>query len=203
MNIEDIANNKMKNLKTYKKNLKFIEKFDGIDNVSNLYQKVESNENIENNNLYSEDSCLPSIPIIKSKNEEKEVEEIVENFQVSDNKDAGKAVEGLKTAAVGASNIANQMKSKMASVIGTAIETLQKPEFKEKVKEQVDSYAGIVVDSVSRTLADPSHQHKVDEYIVKPFWDLYIIPFIDMYVIFLILYYIIFIVTMIWVRKNT
>ncbi len=198
MNVEDLANNcSVNNLKTYKKNLKFIEKFEGIDNISNLYQEVECTKNHENNNLESDESCLPSVPVIKSR------EEVVENFEVSDNKEVGKTVEGLKTAAVGASNIANQMKSTMVSVIGTAIETLQKPEFKEKVKEQVDSYSGIVVDSVSRTLADPSHQHKVDEYIVKPFWELYVIPFIDMYVIFLILYYIIFIVTMIWVRKNT
>lgn len=198
MNVEDLANNcSVNNLKTYKKNLKFIEKFEGIDNISNLYEKVDSTKNEENNNLDSEESCLPSVPIIKSK------EKVIENFESSDNKEAGEAIQGLKTAAVGASNIANQMKSKMVSVIGTAIETLQKPEFKEKVKEQVDSYTGIVVDSVSRTLADPSHQHKVEEYIVKPFWDLYIIPFIDMYVIFLILYYIVFIVTMVWVRKNT
>lgn len=170
-------NSSSENLKTYKKNIKFIEKFDAFDSDS--------------------DFCLLSPELKKNSNN------VIENFQLSDNKFASKTIDGLNVVAKGADEIAGKMKNSMSGIIGSAIENLQKPEFKDKVKNIVDDYSGIIVDSISRTLADPSHQHKVDEYIVKPFWDLYIIPFIDMYVIFLIMYYVIFMTTMIWIRKNT
>jgi hypothetical protein len=203
MNLNEISKGKIdynEHLKTYKKiQLEFLE---GIDNISNNYQSVEFDDETEpkktessENNLY--DLCLsPPEPNKKSN-------DVIENFLISDNKLAKTTIKDLVSVANNANIIAGKMKNSMDGIVGTAIENLKKPEIKVNIKNIVDDYSEIIIDSISRTLADPSRQHKVDKYIVKPFWDLYIIPFIDMYVVFLIMYYVIFMLTMVWIRKNT
>ena len=205
MEITDIPiENSDKELKTYKKNLKFIENFEGLDSFTDSYKTVdlveedvkEAIDDDIDDNSNSEQSC--SIVKEVKKNQVK----IQENFEQGDSREAGKAVAGLKQAAEGIGQVSGQVKGAMQGVLQSAFSTLSKPEFQEQAKKQIDTYTGLVVDSITRTIANPSHQHKVDEYIIKPFWDLYVIPFIDMYVVFLILYYIIFILTMIWIRKS-
>ena len=196
--------NSDKELKTYKKNLKFIENFEGLDSFTDTYKTVDLVEedvkeavDVDDDDSNSEQSC--SIPKEVKKNQVR----IQENFQSGDNKDAANAIKGLMQAAQGFQGVAKGLTGSIKGVISNTMETLSSPEFQEQAKKQIDTYTGIALDSVTRSIANPSHQHKVDEYIIKPFWDLYVIPFIDMYVVFLILYYIIFILTMIWIRKST
>ena len=59
----------------------------------------------------------------------------------------------------------------------------------------------MIRDTLIKVLSDPNSQHRVDEYIVKPVWDMYVIPFIDLYVIFMILYFVIFVLVTIWIVR--
>tara|TARA_E500000178_G_C16925091_1_gene709050 strand:- start:65 stop:694 length:630 start_codon:yes stop_codon:yes gene_type:complete len=202
----DLSKQNNLKLKTYKKNLKFIENFEAIDTYSGSFQEIDQIEKEvedqpdvtydQKDSEDSEQSCSVSKTVSKkSKN--------IEGFLNADNKDAANAVKGLVQAAQGIQGVAKGLSGAIGGVISTTMETLSKPEFQEQVKKQVDVYTSLGVDSVARAIANPDHQHKVEQYIVKPFWDLYVIPFIDMYVIFLILYYVIFMITMIWISKSS
>lgn len=96
------------------------------------------------------------------------------------------------------------------SVMAGAANAIESSEFKHNIRQignyvKSEEFQGDIVDpirdSIIRSLSDPSHQHRVDEYIIKPIWDLYIIPFVDIYVVFLIFYYIMTVITVIYLTR--
>lgn len=198
-----------KDLKTLSKNKKIdkLETFEALDNMTNKYESVEDlkynevKDVKETTKQSSEEESEEEILAIESHSDLEG--KVIENFQSND---AGAAATSIIAAAGklgdGLKPLVTEAIKNSKELVAKGVEELNSAEIKSSIKATTDSYVDLLRDSLTRSLADPDHQHRVDEYIIKPIWDLYLIPFIDMYVVFLILYYIIFVITIIWVIQS-
>jgi len=154
----------------------------------------------KNNNLVSSNH-LDSNQVMKVEEGKKP---LVENFfgRKKNSKQAAKhVVNTVKQIAKQAAPMVQTAIKESKAVVEATLETINKNEFKARVQKTSEDYMIMIRDTLIKVLSDPNSQHRVDEYIVKPVWDMYVIPFIDLYVIFMILYFVIFVLVTIWIVR--
>lgn len=218
MNLKDLANEStVYEQKTLKNNsILEVESFEAIDAFSDNYENIENaeesnhieqsiNQDDSNNEVVSQSNeeipsqlKQPSCKPRKIENFINTEESLIENFEVTDTKKVAALSNAIGTVTESIKPLSKEVIVQGKAIVAAA----NSPEMKEAVGKTIEDYFTIARDSITKVFADPDHQHRIDEYVVKPIWDLYVIPFIDMYVIFLILYYIIFIITVIWLLRS-
>lgn len=187
--------------------------FEGFDanESDNNYQTFDTNLSSLNSNETKivGQMCKTSHTPKSTTNQVMKIEEkkepLVENFFGGGKKNpkqaAKQVVNTMKQIAKQAAPMVQTAIKESKAVVEATLETINKKEFKAKVQKTSEDYLIMMRDTLIKVLSDPNSQHKVDEYIVKPVWDLYVIPFIDLYVIFMILYFVIFVLVTIWIVR--
>ncbi len=193
-----------------------------LENKNNEFEGFEANESdnnyqtfdlkidntIEkksNNSMCNAPNFLKVNDIDKESNKENNKEPVIEKFfggrRRSPKKSAQQIVSTVGQIAKQAAPIVKAAIKDSKAVVQATLDTINRDEFKSKVQKTTENYMIMARDTLIKVLSDPNSQHRVDEYIVKPLWDMYLIPFIDLYVLFMILYFVVFILVTIWIVR--